>query len=188
MAAVYYLARDGKRYTFPNETVFLSWYKDFTVVRRVTDATLASLSVGGNVTVRPGTFLVKIVSDPKVYAVEPGSVLRPIATEAIAHTLYGADWILKVRDIDPTLFGNYAIGDAMLSARYPLGTLLEQLATGVRYYVAHEGDVRVVRRIVGDAFAQNRFDARFIIRATFSIPIGTSITGPEDALSAPALP
>ena len=27
--AVYYLADDGKRYVFPNERIYFSWYEDF---------------------------------------------------------------------------------------------------------------------------------------------------------------
>ena len=56
----------------------------------VTDAQLAAYAIGGNVTYRPGTRLVKIQSDPKVYAVDAHGVLRWVKTEAAAIALYGS--------------------------------------------------------------------------------------------------
>ncbi len=111
-AAVYHLA-DGKRYAFPNEKVFFSWYTDFNGVITVSATELASYTLAGNVTYRPGKWLVKIQTDPKVYAVSRYGVLRWIATEQVASALYGSNWNTKVHDVPDTFFTNYELGSAV---------------------------------------------------------------------------
>gem|GEM_PF-2110559 len=113
---VYYQAVDSKRYIFPAETTYLSWYDDFKNIRQISDAELASLAIGGNVTIRPGSKLVKITSDPKVYAVSRGGVLRWVETEAIARELYGERWALYVVDISDAFFINYNLGEPIKTA------------------------------------------------------------------------
>src|SRR3989344_8729122 len=61
--AIYYYAVDGKRYVFPNDKTYLSWYPDFSNITVVSDTDLASIPIGGNVTYRPGKRLVKIQTD-----------------------------------------------------------------------------------------------------------------------------
>ncbi|MFC1638996.1 hypothetical protein ACFL26_01860 [Patescibacteria group bacterium] len=108
LSAVYYY-NDGQRYVFPNDKAYFSWYGDFSEVIWVTAETLADIPIGGNVTYRPGRHLVKIVSSPKVYAVEAGGILRWIESEAAAVELYGEDWRLHVHDIPDAFFVNYRI-------------------------------------------------------------------------------
>jgi len=67
-SSVYYLGSDSKRYVFPNQATYMSWYNDFSMVKVIPQAELESYGIGGNVTVRPGTKLVKITTNPKVYA------------------------------------------------------------------------------------------------------------------------
>ena len=112
--AVYYLSA-GKRYVFPNEKIYFSWYRDFDGVRTVSDAELASYIIGGNVTYKPGVRLVKLQSDPKVYAVAAGGRLRWIAAEDAAKTLYGSNWSKAVDDVSDALFVDYRDGDAIAS-------------------------------------------------------------------------
>jgi hypothetical protein len=111
--AVYYYF-DGKRYVFPNEDVFYSWYQNFDNVNVVSDETLASLPIGGNVTYRPGTRLVKIVSDPKVYAVLENNKLQWLAGEELAAAYYGEGWAQNVRDVSDALFLDYATSEDSL--------------------------------------------------------------------------
>lgn len=109
-SAVYTLGSDGKRHAFPAESVFYSWYTDFSGVRVVSGATMASYPLGKNVTIRPGTKLVKIQTDPKTYAVAAGNTLRWIPTETLAISLFGTDWAKEVVDVADTFFGNYVMG------------------------------------------------------------------------------
>jgi plastocyanin len=109
--AVYYCGQNGKRYAFPNEKVFTSWYKDFSGLIIMSDAQLAAVPLGGTVTYRPGVRLVKIKSDPKTYAISRGGLLRWVTSEAIATKLYGTRWNRNVDEVDTSLFTQYAIGD-----------------------------------------------------------------------------
>lgn len=108
-SSVYYVTA-GKRYAFPNERVFFSWYADFSTVQTVADSDLASYLLAGNVTYRPGMNLVKIATDPKVYAVSRYGTLRWVTTEQIAALLYGSNWNTKVHDVADTFFTNYIVG------------------------------------------------------------------------------
>ena len=110
LPAVYYVGADGKRYVFPNEKTYMTWYSDFSTVQVVTDAELAAMPIGGNVTYRPGVKMVKIQTDPKTYAVDQGGVLRWVMSEAAAVALYGAAWNTMVEDVPDAFFVNYSIG------------------------------------------------------------------------------
>ncbi len=107
---VYYYAANGKRLVFPTEKTFKTWYADFSLVKTITSNELAAMALGGNVTYRPGIKLVKVTTDPKVYAVSKGGILRWIKTEALAMTLYGADWNTKIDDVPDAYFTNYKVG------------------------------------------------------------------------------
>jgi len=111
-SSVYYLDQ-SKRYAFPNERVFKTWYPDFSSVITVLDTELATYPLAGNVTYRPGSKLVKIQTDPKVYAVSRYGELRWMTSESLASLFYGADWNTKVDDIPDTFFTNYALGIAI---------------------------------------------------------------------------
>ncbi|MFA5187873.1 MAG: hypothetical protein WC460_00750 [Patescibacteria group bacterium] len=108
--AVYYYANDGKRYVFPNEKTFKTWYADFSSVKIITDAELSAISIGGNVTYRPGVKMVKITTDPKVYAVASNGTLRWITTASLATQLYGANWATMVDDVPDSFYVNYNVG------------------------------------------------------------------------------
>lgn len=108
--AVYYCGADGKRYVFPNEKTYKTWYSDFSSVQVLTDAQLGAIQIGGNATYKPGVKMVKIQSDPRVYAVDNGGVLRHVTSEAIARSMYGDNWNTKIDDISDAFFVNYSIG------------------------------------------------------------------------------
>jgi hypothetical protein len=109
--AVYYYGADSKRYVFPNQKTYLTWYANFSGVKVITDSQLANITIGGNVTYKPGVKLVKITTDPKVYAVDAHGTLRWIANEDAARGLYGASWTQKVEDLPDAFFVNYKVGE-----------------------------------------------------------------------------
>ncbi len=114
-AAVYYVGTDGKRHAFPNESVYFTWYANFSGIQIMSASDLASIPLGENVTYKPGVRLVKFLTDPKVYAVASGGILRWITSELIAATLYGPDWNQMVDDINDVLYGNYVFGSNVIS-------------------------------------------------------------------------
>ena len=108
---VYYIGDDGKRYVFPNSKTYFSWFNDFSNVEEVEFEDLSNYELEGNVTYKPGALLVKIQSDPKVYAVGVNGILRWIKTEKIAKALYGKNWNKLVDDVPVQFFGNYKRGN-----------------------------------------------------------------------------
>jgi hypothetical protein len=88
-SAVYWYL-DDKRNVFPDFTSYDSWFADWSGIVTVPAEQLASIPLGKVVPVRAGTYLVKIQSDPKTYAVEPYGRLRWVQSEAQAVALYGA--------------------------------------------------------------------------------------------------
>lgn len=115
-SAVYWYATDGKRYVFPTEGTYYSWFSDFSQVKIISDQELSSITIGGNVTYRPGAKLLKINTDPRTYAVSKGGYLRLIASESVASNLYGYNWAQKVHDLPDTFFTNYKMGSTLYSS------------------------------------------------------------------------
>lgn len=116
LPAVYFCGKDGKRYVFVNEGAFYSWFHDFSTVVTLSDSALAQIPLGGNITYKPGSRMVKINTDPKVYAVARGGLLRWVTSEAVAAQLYGADWNQKIDDVPDSFFFSYRIGDPITDA------------------------------------------------------------------------
>lgn len=116
-ATVYWNASNGKRYVFPNIKTFWSWYPTSMLdnVQKVSDSELASIPLGGNVTYRPGYKLIKVTTDPRVYAVSRYGILRWINNESVAQQLYGWDWASKIEDVPDAFFTNYTIGSPIYS-------------------------------------------------------------------------
>jgi M6 family metalloprotease-like protein len=108
--AVYLVAEDGKRLAFPNEPTYFSWYRDFSGVKIVSDADLASLALGGLITVRPGN-MAKLETDSKIYAVSKGGKLRYLSTSNIAKTIFGSDWQKKIITVNDAFASSYSYGD-----------------------------------------------------------------------------
>jgi len=113
LPAVYYCGADGKRWVFPNEAAFRTWYQDFSSVIPVSDEILSSIPLGGNVTYRPGSRMIKVQSDPKVYVVDYNGILHWVETEDVARRLYGESWKSKIDDISDAFFVNYRVSDSI---------------------------------------------------------------------------
>jgi len=133
-STVYFHGDNGKRYVFPSEAVYKSWYQDYSQVTQLSDAQLAAIPLGGNVTFKPGSTLVKITTDPRVYAVSRYGLLHWISSEAVASQLYGADWNKRVMDVPDSFFVNYAVS-------YPIGAAVE-------YDSAHEMAVHIEDNVI----------------------------------------
>jgi len=180
LSSVYYLGDDGKRYVFPNESTYFSWYANFSGVVTISASELQSYPLGGNVTMRPGTKLVKITTDPSVYAVEPNGVLRKIQSEAQAAALYGTNWSKRVVDVADSFFTNYTIGTALADGQIPVGSLVKNASAAAVYYY----DGTNYRSVASEAaLAANRFMIGNIMTVTNTLTAGGSaITGAETAL------
>jgi|GEM_PF-1119339 len=182
-SAVYYVGPDGKRYVFPNSRTYFTWYENFDSVKVVSEAELAAIPIGGNVTYRPGTRMVKIISAPDVYAVEPGGTLRWVQTEEIARTLYGTDWNQRIDDIPTAFFVNYSVGAPLAASFYPVGSVVRR--TGDDAYFRIEG---MTKRRIASAEARTalRLQERHVLETSSDLSgyaDGPDITGAETALT-----
>lgn len=141
VSTVYYYGYDGKRHAFPNEPIYFSWYTNFEGIKVITSGEMASITLGKNVVVRPGTNLIKIQSDPKVYAVEPYGILRHVQSESDAVKLYGADWAKRVIDLNVAFFPDYTIREAIQynPTVYPAGTVYKNLGNSASIYLWRNG-------------------------------------------------
>jgi hypothetical protein len=127
--AVYYFANNGKRYVFPHEKVYFTWYQDFSPVQILPIDQMSLIPIGGNVTYHPGTNLVKFQTDTKTYIVTRGGVLRWVKTEDIARAWFGDQWNQHVHDISEAFYINYTFGEPVNNA---LDLALEQIRLGTR--------------------------------------------------------
>jgi len=116
-STVYYFGPDGRRYVFPNDKTYFTWYADFSTVKTIADGQLSTIPLGrSNVTYRPGRKMIKITTDPRTYVVDQGGVLRHVATEQLAQTLYGLSWQNQIEDVPDPFFVNYRIGTPIQTA------------------------------------------------------------------------
>ncbi|MBU0648560.1 serine protease, partial [Patescibacteria group bacterium] len=111
-SAVYCLKSDNRRYVFPTEDIYYSWYSDFSSVETVSPLELASYMIGGNIKWRSG-YLVKIPSVDKVYLVTDGGMLRWVTSEEVANDLFENDWADYIYDLPEAFFIDYSVGQAI---------------------------------------------------------------------------
>ncbi|MEK9155352.1 MAG: hypothetical protein AAB839_01765 [Patescibacteria group bacterium] len=111
--AVYFYGKDGKRHVFPNESVYFTWYRDFDDVVEVSSNFMASLTIGKNVTYRPGSVLVQFQSSSSIYAVEKDHTLRRYTTTSLIQSDYGSNWDDNLVTVPDSLYSNYTIGSVI---------------------------------------------------------------------------
>ncbi|MFB6226548.1 MAG: hypothetical protein ABEJ02_04305 [Candidatus Paceibacteria bacterium] len=115
---IFYLQNQIK-YLFPNEEVFLSWFKDFEDMVRVAPALLDHFDTRGNTPPNPLNRLIKQKGDNKVYLpVDNGYTLRWIKNELIARNVAGPNWNKKIVELNKSQFNNYCIGSPISGANY----------------------------------------------------------------------
>ncbi len=181
-ATVYFIGGDGERHPFPNEATYSSWFSGFDSVKTITLNELASIKLSDPVRMRPGTWMIKITSDPKTYIVEPGGILRWIETEEVAQGLFGANWNQRIRDVDASYFVKYTVGAPVLTAtKHTVGSVVRS-GENV-YYVAENGKLRKFKD--EDAVRANGIQTRFerpALTTDLAVTEGDVVTSEEDVL------
>ena len=175
---VYYLSETNhNRYTFPDENVFYSWYYNFNDVETISNNELQTYPLVGNVTIRPGTHLIKIQANPKVYAVEPGGIIRWIVNEQTFYNL-GYNFSMVV-DVPEIFFGDYQEETPISCAcEHPIGALIKYPSNPTVYY----WDGSNLRPFVNEgAFWWNRFYWEYLLTISDSLqyPQGQVINNRE---------
>ncbi len=120
-STVYYIDTGLLRRPFYDEQTYFTYENSFNQVNTVTDATLAALTIGKPMLPKAGVVLVKIVSDPSVFAVEGdntigGQYLRWIPSESVATSLYGSHWADYVIDLPVTIFPQFKYRSPMTTS------------------------------------------------------------------------
>lgn len=110
-ATVYYCGADGGRYVFQDEGTFYSWYKNFDDVEVISSDAMGNIPLKGSVTYKPGSYMLKLPSVSKVYAVGAHGTLRWVPSSDIAKALYGPNWAKMVRDLPESFYPAYRLGE-----------------------------------------------------------------------------
>ena len=166
-STVYYFASNGKRFVFPNDKTYFTWYVDFSGVRQISNGALSTIPLGGNVTYRPGVKMVKITTDPKTYAVDQNGVLRWIKTEQIAESLFGLAWKSRIDDVPDAFFTNYRVGNPIeFSAEYKPADVMTLTTT-----IAQDKQMDETKITISIGDVNNGF-----VPKTITVKRGTSIT------------
>ncbi|MBU0660764.1 hypothetical protein KKG22_01130 [Patescibacteria group bacterium] len=114
---VYYIGYGGRMHPVPNSAVYQSYLPGFASVMHVSDTKLQEYFVGSMVCMRPGTWLLKFSQSPRIYAPEPGCMLRPLRSQSEAFILYGETWQERILEVPPYVMGGYNIHSLTTESR-----------------------------------------------------------------------
>jgi hypothetical protein len=170
----YYCAQDGMRYTIPcanayaeyekyRDALLDSWYEQ-PVLKSVTKQVTAAIALAGNVVMRAGTYLIRIDTVPKVYAVAPGGKIHLIRSDTVGQYLFGLDWQDKIVIVYDGFFANYTDSNEPLDGTvYPHGQLVYSSLNDQTYYVNEDGTWSAF--VSYEAFIANNFREEFVVMA-----------------------
>jgi hypothetical protein len=178
-SAVYYLASNNSRYVFPDVKTYMTWYRDFSGVNVISQAELETYPLGGNITYRPGTRLVKTQAAAGVYAVGYNRTLHSIVSEANAIAMWGPMWNKMINDVPEAFFTNYVVGAPLALGMYGEGQLVMHSGNPDVYYY----DGSAYRKFANEnSFTGNRFSFAHVATAPVSLaftPVGSPVSGIE---------
>jgi hypothetical protein len=183
--AVYYINSSLQRQLFSNRVTYGSWFNDFSGLKTIDQADFNNINSGTNVTVRPGTSLVKIDNGGAVYAVTPGAILLPIQSGDAAKALYGADWAKKIVIVQVAFESNYTKDASKMlttTSKLPDGSVIKYAGSDSVYYIEN-GTKRLV---TSDGFVANKLSDKFVVTnvpTTMTYADGASVTAKEDAIA-----
>jgi len=111
-----FLLLRGKRYAIPHlpnnpayrDAVMESWGWTMFDVHAISQSALEKYPVGENVTIRPGTFLLKTAGKETIYLVEKRG-LRPVDARVLPNFYYGTNWQEIVLTVPDAFFADYKI-------------------------------------------------------------------------------
>lgn len=110
---LYWRGSNGNRFSFPTEDVFLSWFpaSQFRpAIFNLTDAQVVAIPLAGSVLYKAGTRLIKLSSDPKIFAVGNNGSIHWIPSEGTIEKIFGYYWRNILVTIPDVLFVNYSVG------------------------------------------------------------------------------
>jgi hypothetical protein len=185
--AVYYVT-GGKKMLMPNRGVYSSWSSaigdqndKFATLRVVSDTDFGSLPFGPNMTVRPGTGLVKFTDSNDLFAIGYDNKLYKLYNENTKNVLYPNATIITLTESFRSNYYEYGNSVAVLTANstYPDGTLVK--ATGDSdIYLIEDGKKRLVPL---EVFNENAFKNQWVVTTDVSkYESGSAFIGKRDEL------
>ncbi|MBI4268659.1 hypothetical protein HY627_02420 [Candidatus Uhrbacteria bacterium] len=180
-AADVYWYSGGKRSPFPNLATFNSWGLSFKNVVKMAQTDLNKIDLSGsNVTYRPCTRLIKIMTDPKTYAVSPSGTLHWIQTEDAAKAYFGDTWNKKIDDVADVFFTNYTKGDNLADASKAIpGCFLRDAGSGDTFYINEDGSKS---KVDAAGLAANNVNTGYVLTAS-----GTQLSGAAASTTKPTI-
>jgi hypothetical protein len=188
--AVYYVT-GGKKMLMPNRGVYSSWSSaigdqndKFATLRVVSDTDFGSLPFGPNMTVRPGTGLVKFTDSNDLFAIGYDNKLYKLYNENTKNVLYPNATIITLTESFRANYYEYSNPVAVLTANstYPDGTLIKDANQSVVYLV--ENGQR--RFMTPDIFSSNGFKNQWVETTDISkYQQGADLKGQRDQLVVP---
>ncbi|HLD28498.1 MAG TPA: chitobiase/beta-hexosaminidase C-terminal domain-containing protein [Patescibacteria group bacterium] len=149
--AIYHIASDGKRRLFSNAATFWTWYTgswsdiDLEVITR---DEFDAYGIGQNVTVRPGSKLIRFKNSNVIYAIGDGDQL------CRQYSLYNNDWINSALVIQPGFESDYTRNTTCdVSSHYPDGSLIQYSGSENIWYI----DIGQKRLVTNEIFSKNQF-------------------------------
>ncbi|MBI2437045.1 MAG: hypothetical protein HYV41_04885 [Candidatus Magasanikbacteria bacterium] len=137
--SVYLVTSQMKRRAFPYESVYKSYYKDFSNVKQIGMSCTDAYPSDGFVTYRPGSALVKSAISNSIYAILPGGELTKLGSPTVAAALYGADWEGTYLDLPDIFFDTYTDKGSKLETAMPHNGMLVKVSGGTDVYYVSSG-------------------------------------------------
>jgi len=130
-STVYYFGQDEKRYGFPNESTYFTWFEDFDSVVTITNAEMNLIPFGGMVTYFPhfngqqDTRLLEIVGHDNLYISIGAGLLVGVEDEVAAVQHFGSNWADRV-DVLPDVFvSHYTVTGTVIDKHSEFETLID---------------------------------------------------------------
>lgn len=115
VSTVYYFGADEKRYGFPNESTYFTWYDDFDDVVTISTEDMNLIPFAGMVTYFPhfdgmtDTRLLSITGHDQVYVSLGLGMLIAVESDSDADEMFGSDWVDRVDLLPDAFIPHYTI-------------------------------------------------------------------------------
>jgi len=131
-STVYYFGEDEKRYGFPNESTYFTWYDDFDGVVTVTGDEMNLIPFGGMVTYFPhfngqqDTRLLQILGREHLYVSIGDGLLVGIEDETAAVQHFGSNWADRVDTLPDVFVSHYTVTGTVIDKHSVFDQLMDE--------------------------------------------------------------
>ena len=158
-SAIYYVDSSYVRHLFPNEATFFSWYNgswsDYNI-KTISEYDFNQLTSGRNVTLRPGSRLMRFDNSLIMYAVLPGGKLCHASYNYNNYQYNRAAVIPSSYESD---YYNDGVCDISYNSNLPDGSLIQYSGSSEIYYIQNGSK----RHVTTSGYSGNRFRYESVI-------------------------